>query len=126
MFSETYRREYPLILALLLVGTILGGLLVGYEPVGGDPDRLYRPLKTRAGPGCMTAASLSGVSDSGWALRWLPRAMSRPFIHRISFFTSFSTFQRLTAFPCGFIISHLLQPLMVMPALSESVLGGAR
>ena len=46
MLSETYRREYPLILALLLVGTILGGLLVGYEPVGGDPDRLYRPLKT--------------------------------------------------------------------------------
>ncbi len=46
MLSETYRREYPLILALVLVGTILGGLLVGYEPVGGDPDRLYRPLKT--------------------------------------------------------------------------------
>jgi hypothetical protein len=46
MFSEIYRREYPLILALVLVGTILGGLLVGYEPVGGDPDRMYRPLKT--------------------------------------------------------------------------------
>ena len=25
---------------------MLGGLLVGYEPVGGDPDRLYRPLKS--------------------------------------------------------------------------------
>ena len=32
--------------ALLLVGTILGGLLVGDEPVGGDPDRMYRPLKS--------------------------------------------------------------------------------
>jgi hypothetical protein len=35
-----------LIFSLVLVGTILGGLLVGYEPVGGDPDRMYRPLKT--------------------------------------------------------------------------------
>jgi hypothetical protein len=35
-----------LILALILVGTLLGGLLVGYEPVGGDPDRMYRPLKS--------------------------------------------------------------------------------
>ena len=31
---------------MALVGTILGGLLVGYEPVGGDPDRMYRPLKS--------------------------------------------------------------------------------
>jgi hypothetical protein len=46
MFSDTFRRERPLILALVLVGTILGGLLVGYEPVGGDPDRMYRPLKS--------------------------------------------------------------------------------
>ncbi len=28
-----------------LVGLLMGGLLVGFEPVGGDPDRLYRPLK---------------------------------------------------------------------------------
>ena len=46
MLHETLRRERPLILALILVGTILGGLLVGYEPVGGDPDRMYRPLKS--------------------------------------------------------------------------------
>ncbi|MGE3818669.1 MAG: hypothetical protein AB7I30_04490 [Isosphaeraceae bacterium] len=29
----------------LAVGLALGGLLVGYEPVGGDPDRMYRPIK---------------------------------------------------------------------------------
>jgi hypothetical protein len=46
MIPETLRRERPLILALVLVGTVLGGLLVGYEPVGGDPDRMYRPLKS--------------------------------------------------------------------------------
>ena len=32
--------------AIALVGTVLSVLLVGYEPVGGDPDRLYRPLKS--------------------------------------------------------------------------------
>jgi hypothetical protein len=46
MIPEPIRREAPLFLALALVGTILGGLLVGYEPVGGDPDRMYRPLKS--------------------------------------------------------------------------------
>lgn len=39
------RLETPFVLACLLVGVALGGLLVGYEPVGGDPDRMYRPLK---------------------------------------------------------------------------------
>ena len=32
-------------LPALLVGAALGGLLIGYEPVGGDPDRIYRPIK---------------------------------------------------------------------------------
>jgi hypothetical protein len=44
--ARSLRREFPLACALLAVGTILSGLLVGYEPTGGDPDRLYRPLKT--------------------------------------------------------------------------------
>src|SRR5690349_15431999 len=44
--SGAPRRGAPLLLALALVGTTLGGLLVGYEPVGGDPDRMYRPLKS--------------------------------------------------------------------------------
>ena len=46
MLSRAMRRHAPLLLALALVGSVLGGLLVGYEPVGGDPDRLYRPLKS--------------------------------------------------------------------------------
>lgn len=46
MVPESFRRAGPLLLVLALVGTILGGLLVGYEPVGGDPDRMYRPLKS--------------------------------------------------------------------------------
>jgi hypothetical protein len=35
----------PAGVAMLVVGATLGGLLVGYEPIGGDPDRLYRPIK---------------------------------------------------------------------------------
>lgn len=44
--SAAARRHAPLVTAVALVGTVLGGLLVGYEPVGGDPDRLYRPMKS--------------------------------------------------------------------------------
>jgi hypothetical protein len=44
--NESSRGRFsPILMALGLVGLLLGGLLVGYEPVGGDPDRLYRPLK---------------------------------------------------------------------------------
>jgi Bacterial membrane protein YfhO len=39
-------RSAPIGLAMVLVGVVLGPLLIGYEPVGGDPDRLYRPLKS--------------------------------------------------------------------------------
>ena len=51
--SRIMRRQHaPLLLAAALVGTVLGGLLVGYEHLlAADPDRLYRPLKSRAGPG---------------------------------------------------------------------------
>lgn len=36
----------PWLCALFAAVAILGCLIVGYEPVGGDPDRLYRPLKS--------------------------------------------------------------------------------
>jgi hypothetical protein len=45
LLYRSIRGESPLLVALVVVGTALGGLLVGYEPVGGDPDRLYRPIK---------------------------------------------------------------------------------
>jgi hypothetical protein len=43
--SNTIRDELPGLVVTLAVGVLLGGLLVGFEPVGGDPDRMYRPLK---------------------------------------------------------------------------------
>jgi hypothetical protein len=35
----------PWLLAVVSVGLAVGGLLIGYEPVGGDPDRAFRPIK---------------------------------------------------------------------------------
>jgi len=57
-------RQAPLLLALALVGTALGGLLIGYEPVGGDPDRLYRPLKSEL------ARALEGGQLPFWSSRF--------------------------------------------------------
>ncbi|HEV3168285.1 MAG TPA: hypothetical protein VGZ22_30050 [Isosphaeraceae bacterium] len=46
MIPSSLRAETPLLAALVVAGLIMGGLLVGYEPISGDPDRMYRPLKT--------------------------------------------------------------------------------
>src|SRR5271166_5672119 len=37
--------QVPLLAALTVVGLTLGGLLIGYQPVGDDPDLMYRPIK---------------------------------------------------------------------------------
>jgi hypothetical protein len=39
----------PAALTAALAGLMMIGLLFGVEPVGGDPDRLYRPLKAELG-----------------------------------------------------------------------------
>src|SRR5688572_18700459 len=39
------RIPVPLLAATAGVGLALGGLLVGFGPVGGDPDLMYRPIK---------------------------------------------------------------------------------
>lgn len=36
----------PFVVAVLLVGVVMSPLLAGIEPVGGDPDRMYRPIKS--------------------------------------------------------------------------------
>ncbi len=38
--------QMPLLAALSVVGLTLGGLLIGYQPVGDDPDLMYRPIKS--------------------------------------------------------------------------------
>ncbi|MGO9596842.1 MAG: hypothetical protein ACLP7Q_02345, partial [Isosphaeraceae bacterium] len=37
--------QVPLLAALTVVGLTLGGLIIGYQPVGDDPDLMYRPIK---------------------------------------------------------------------------------
>ncbi|HEV3122750.1 MAG TPA: hypothetical protein VGY53_12640, partial [Isosphaeraceae bacterium] len=46
MGSIRNRISIPCIAAILAVGVTLGGLLAGYEPVAGDADRMYRPIKS--------------------------------------------------------------------------------
>lgn len=44
-------RWIPLLCTLVVVGALLGGLLAGFEPVGGDPDRIFRPIKAELAEG---------------------------------------------------------------------------
>src|SRR5262249_13017929 len=45
MAETTRRAETPGLVAVLAVGAVLGGLLVGYEAVGGARHRMHRPLR---------------------------------------------------------------------------------
>jgi hypothetical protein len=49
MNALIHRLFTPALLTATLAGLLVGGLLIGFEPVGGDPDRLYRPLKQEFG-----------------------------------------------------------------------------
>src|SRR4051794_17940293 len=40
------RSAIPWMAATLAVGLTISPLLVGYEPIGADPDMMYRPIKT--------------------------------------------------------------------------------
>ena len=52
----------PLLAACLTVGLLFGGLLVGVEPVGGDPDRIFRPIKAELAR-AIRAGTLPSWSD---------------------------------------------------------------
>jgi len=39
------RVEWPLVAAVAIVVAVLAWLWVGYGPIGGDPDRIYKPIK---------------------------------------------------------------------------------
>ncbi len=46
MVATLGRSHAPFLAVLGVLGLTLGGLLVGYEPVGDDPDGMYRPIKS--------------------------------------------------------------------------------
>lgn len=43
--ARRFRSTRPVLAAATIVGVLLGGLLIGLEPVGSDPDQMYRPVK---------------------------------------------------------------------------------
>src|SRR2546430_2060729 len=45
METMRLRAALPLLSAAIAVGVVLGPLLIGYQPVGLDPDLMYRPIK---------------------------------------------------------------------------------
>jgi hypothetical protein len=56
--------QIPLFAALTVVGLTLGGLLIGYQPVGDDPDLMYRPIKSEL------ARALRGGTLPFWSDRF--------------------------------------------------------
>ena len=62
------------------MGTLLFPLLVGIEPVGGDPDLMYRPIKQELAQACVKGGYPTGATTSASACPWWPRAMSPRFI----------------------------------------------
>jgi len=44
--SRCLLEERSGLIAMAVVGLLLSGLLLGYEPRGGDPDRIFRPIKS--------------------------------------------------------------------------------
>ncbi len=110
MVPESFRRERPLFLVLVLVGTILGGLLVGYEPVSGDPDRMYRPLKSE----------LARALEHGRLPFWSDRfGLGLPLVaesHVAAFYPPNLVFYRLLDVPTAYRLSMWLHYLALAAA----------
>ena len=70
----------PFSVSLLVVGLLLCPLLVGIEPIGGDPDLMYRPIKFELRGTCVRESCPTGVIASAWEYLSWPKAMWRPFI----------------------------------------------
>ncbi len=72
----------PFPVALLIVGLLLSPLLVGIEPVGGDPDLMYRPIKFELAQRFAREDCRSGVITSERAFHSRQKATSLPFTPR--------------------------------------------
>jgi hypothetical protein len=102
------RREYPLVLALVCVGGALGTLLVGYEPIGGDPDRMYRPLKSEL------ATALSDGRLPFWSTRF---GLGFPLVaesHVAAFYPPNLIVYRLLELPLAYRLSMWLHYLALV------------
>jgi hypothetical protein len=45
MVPNRWRAEFPGLVAIGAIGLLMSPLLIGWEPVGSDPDQMYRPIK---------------------------------------------------------------------------------
>lgn len=95
---------------LALAATILGGLLVGIEPVGGDPDRMYRPIK----------AELARTMAEGLSPFWsdnlgvgFPLAAEG---HAAAFYPPNQVFYRVLTVPAAYRLSMFLHYLLMVGA----------
>ena len=61
MVSIDERKNAPWLTAVAVIAVMMSGLFVGYEPALGDPDCLYRPIKTEL------AAALSRGTLPFWS-----------------------------------------------------------
>ena len=127
MLSQSLAREAPLVVAVVLVGVILGGLLVGYEPVGGDPDRLYRPLKSELAR-ALAAGRLPVLERAVRAGRPARRREPRRRVLSAEPLcsTASSTSRPPTGSRCGFITWRWSRRRTSTPDASASSAGAAR
>lgn len=95
---------------LLLTCALLAGLLVGIEPVGGDPDRLYRPIK----------AELARVLAEGRPPFWTDHlGLGFPLAaesHAAAFYPPNWLLYRFLTVPAAFRLSMLLHYLLLVAA----------
>ncbi|WP_337173197.1 hypothetical protein [Paludisphaera sp.] len=92
---------------LALTAAVLAGLLVGIEPVGGDPDRMYRPIK----------AELARTMAEGASPFWSDRlGLGYPFAaesHAAAFYPPNQLLYRALPVPIAYRLSMLAHYLLM-------------
>ncbi|WP_165073500.1 hypothetical protein [Paludisphaera rhizosphaerae] len=95
---------------LALAAAVLSGLLIGVEPVGGDPDRMYRPIK----------AELAKNLAEGRIPYWSDNVgLGFPLVaesHAAAFYPPNQIFYRVLSVPVAYRLSMFLHYLMMAGA----------
>lgn len=100
----------PALPPLCLAAALLAGLLIGIEPVGGDPDRLYRPIK----------AELARALAEGRLPFWSDRlGLGFPMVaesHAAAFYPPNWVLYRFLSVPAAYRLSMFLHYLLLVAA----------
>ncbi|WP_156512937.1 hypothetical protein [Planctomyces sp. SH-PL62] len=99
-----------LLWTLALAACLLSALLIGIEPVGGDPDRMYRPIK----------AELARALDEGGMPYWSDRVgLGFPLLaesHAAAYYPPNQVLYRLLSVPLAYRLSMFLHYLLMAGA----------